>query len=124
MGMQNQAARMARLRQGYVKLINSGDNGMKARPRGQWMKKMKRRIRGVKLFRRRKVNWKVFSSLMLSRRTGRTYAEIVKRLISLEPVWPNVIFATNWGLPVVSASSTVHRPKTAVISYHGNLIFV
>ncbi|GAB4847779.1 hypothetical protein Ancab_026842 [Ancistrocladus abbreviatus] len=125
MGLQDLAAEISCLRQGYTKLISSRNNGdQTARPRGRWTKRIKRRIRGVKQLRQRKVNWRAFSLAMLPRRIGRMCAQIAKRLMSLEGALPNLIFATNWGLPVLSAASSVNCRKTAVISYHGSLIFV
>ncbi|GMH06690.1 hypothetical protein Nepgr_008530 [Nepenthes gracilis] len=98
-------AGMVRSRGGYVKLSSRCDDekvaGLRRR---RWTKKMRRSLRGVKLWRCRKVNWRTFSIVMLPRRIGRVYADMMK-FLEMEGVWPNLIFSTNWGLPVLSHSS-------------------
>ncbi|CAO2827670.1 unnamed protein product [Amaranthus hypochondriacus] len=83
---------------------SSSSSSPTPRRRCFWVKKMNGKgklIRGVKISRcRRVVNLKRFSLVLFPRKIGRIYSEIVKRLIELDG--SSIIFATTWGIPVLS----------------------
>lgn len=82
-------------------IISSSSTSL--RRRCFWVKKMngKKIIKGVKISRcRRVVNWKRFSWVVFPRKISRIYSHFVKRLIELDG--NSVIFATTWGIPVLS----------------------
>lgn len=85
----------------YEKLYSGGHRVVKRRPR-RWMKKiLKRGMKGFRLYRLtrlRSFGLKVSFLILLSRRIR----EIVNRMKVVEDVCPNIIFSTQWGLPVLS----------------------
>ncbi|GAB2279717.1 hypothetical protein Dimus_014357 [Dionaea muscipula] len=107
---------------GYSRLSNPDDLKESCRPRRQWVKRTRKRTGGIKLSRCRKLSWKAISWTMLPRRIGRICADIVN-VLSLEGGRVNIPSITNWGLPVLSHGSIKCR-KTAVISYHGSILYV
>lgn len=87
-----------------TEMMNAPMKVVVASPRRRcfWVKKMngKVTIRGVKISRCKRVNWKRFSLLAFPRKFARIYSEVVKRLIELDG--SSIIFATTWGIPVIS----------------------
>lgn len=81
-----------------------------------WVKKMNGRLKGFKLSRSKKLSLKVFSVVVWPSRIARIYGEIVNRL-KTDGVYPNIIFSTQWGLPVLSHSSVKFRESVAKTSY-------
>ena len=81
-----------------------------------WVKKMNGRLKGFKLSRSRKLSLKVFSVVVWQSRIARIYGEIVNRL-KTDGVYPNIIFSTQWGLPVLSHSSVKFRESVAKAPY-------
>lgn len=72
------------------------------RPRRCWSKKMNRRLKGFRVSRLRKLNWKAYSVVIWSRKLARIYAEVVNRILKIQDVCPGIIFSCQWGLPVLS----------------------
>ncbi|GMN23190.1 hypothetical protein TIFTF001_000041 [Ficus carica] len=92
-----------RLRRRYERLSNIGEKVTK--PAGRcWVKKTNGRLKGIRLSRSRKLTLKVFSLVVFTSRIARLYNEIVNRM-SIDGVYPNIIFTSQWGLPVLSHSS-------------------
>ena len=81
-----------------------------------WVKKMNGRLKGFKLSRSKKLSLKVFSVVVWPSRITRIYGEVVNRL-KTDGVYPNIIFSTQWGLPVLSHSSVKFRESVARTSY-------
>ncbi|PRQ42565.1 hypothetical protein RchiOBHm_Chr3g0459041 [Rosa chinensis] len=81
-----------------------------------WVKKMNGKLKGFRLSRSRKFTLKVFSVVVWPRRIARIYSEVVKRL-KTDGVYPNIIFSTQWGLPVLSHSSVKFRETVAKAPY-------
>lgn len=91
----------------YEKLNSSGGSNNRVvviiMRRRRWIKKMlKRGMKGFRLYRftrlRSSFGLKVSFLMSLSRRIR----EIVNRMKFVEDVCPNIIFSTQWGLPVLS----------------------
>lgn len=80
-----------------------------------WVKKMNGRLKGFRLSRSRKFTLKVFS-VVWPIRIARIYSEIVNRL-KIDGVYPNIVFCTQWGLPVLSHSSVKFRETVAKAPY-------
>ncbi|KAK4427535.1 hypothetical protein Salat_1522400 [Sesamum alatum] len=78
------------------------------------MRRVDGRIKGVKLSRARKLNWKPFSIMFV---LSRKIAGFVKRM-KMDDACPAIIFSCQWGLPVISHSS-VNTRKTPISSYRG-----
>nr|XP_009603513.1 uncharacterized protein LOC104098476 [Nicotiana tomentosiformis] len=97
----------------YVRLGEVEDLKVASRPRRCWLiKKMNGRLKGIKLSRSRKLNWKAFSMVILPRRIARIYGEIVKRMKNMEDVCPAIVFSCHWGFPVLSHSTVKSRRNT------------
>lgn len=96
----------SRDRRGYHRLEINGENTR----RQVWTKKVRGRVvKGVKLSRARKLNWKPFSIVfVLSRRIARFYGGFVKRM-KMDEACPAIVFSYQWGIPVLSHSSSVSR---------------
>lgn len=95
----------------YEKLYSSSSRGGRnkvVRRRGRWMKKILKKgmMKGFRLKKLKSININVsmkkvcFLMMLLSRRIR----EIMHR-VKVEEVCPNIIFSTQWGLPVLSYSS-------------------
>ncbi|EXB57573.1 hypothetical protein L484_022680 [Morus notabilis] len=95
-----------RLRCRYERLSNIDEKVTK--PGRCWVKKTNGKLKGLRLSRSRKLTLKVFSVVVFTNRIARIYNEIVNRM-SIDGVHPNIIFTTQWGLPVLSHSSVKCR---------------
>ncbi|KAL2536898.1 hypothetical protein Fot_18289 [Forsythia ovata] len=94
----------------YERLTSADDKA--AKPKRHWiMKKIKGRVKGLRLSKSKKLNWKAFSVIVIPRRIGRIYFDIVER-IKFDEVCPEIIFSCQWGLPVLSHSS-LHCPNNS-----------
>ncbi|KAI8028047.1 hypothetical protein LOK49_LG02G02521 [Camellia lanceoleosa] len=105
-----------RWRTRYEKLT-SIDDEKTARPRRRWVTKMNGKLRGLRLSRSRRVNWKAFSIVILPRKITDMYADIVSRT-KMDDICPTIVFSGPWGLPFLSHSNA--KCKSA-ISLHRNL---
>ncbi|GLU00198.1 hypothetical protein SLE2022_175800 [Rubroshorea leprosula] len=85
----------------YEKLKHGDETTKVGRPRKRWVKKMKG---GIRLSRSRKLIFKAFSMVVLAGRVARVYADIIDRM-KMDGFCPNIIFSTQWGLPVLSHPS-------------------
>ncbi|KAG8363338.1 hypothetical protein BUALT_Bualt19G0012000 [Buddleja alternifolia] len=96
--------------------MSSDEKGVKAR--GFMMKRGNGRVKGLKLSRTRKLNWKPFSMFfVLSRKIGKMYGDFVKKLMKMDELaCPAIVFSTQWGLPVLSHNS-VSRRKNPISCY-------
>lgn len=95
----------------YEKLSSSMMNEEKvAKPGSHWVKKMNGRLKGLRLSRSRKLTLKVFSVVVLSSRITKLYAEVAKTM-KIDGLCPNIIFSTQWGLPVLSHPSVKCRKR-------------
>ncbi|XP_050379399.1 uncharacterized protein LOC126796697 [Argentina anserina] len=103
------------LRFQYEKLSKRNEKNSRS-GRHIWMKKMNGRLKGFRLSRSRKFTLKVFSVVVWPGRIARIYSEIVNRLTA-DGVYPNIIFSTQWGLPVLSHSSVKFRETVAKAPY-------
>lgn len=83
------------------KMLNSVDEKV-ARPRKRWAKKMNGRLKGFRLVRSRRLNWKAFSVVLWPKRIAGIYADIVNRILKIDGVCPGIIFSCQLGLPVLS----------------------
>ncbi|KAL6951973.1 hypothetical protein U1Q18_035595, partial [Sarracenia purpurea var. burkii] len=106
-----------RWRSRYEKLSSIDEKG--ARPRRGWVTKMNGKLKGLRLSRSRKLNWKAFSIVLSPRRIAEMYNDIVNRLM-MDDTGPSIIFSGQWGLPVLSPSKlncrsamSVHRSQLA-----------
>ncbi|KAJ9180410.1 hypothetical protein P3X46_008657 [Hevea brasiliensis] len=95
------------LRYRYEKLISSDEKLAKPRRRS-WLKKMNGGLKGLRLSRSRKLTFKALSVMVLPSRIATVYADIISR-IKMEDFYPNIIFSTQWGLPVLSHPSVKCR---------------
>ncbi|KAG6773016.1 hypothetical protein POTOM_020268 [Populus tomentosa] len=107
MGFQANAVIPSRSR--YEKLINGGDQYHMARPRRwrYWVKKMNGGVKGLRLSRSRKLTFKALSAILMpspNSRIARVYAHVSDRIKMMDDMalYPNIIFSTHWGLPVLS----------------------
>ncbi|KAI3448409.1 hypothetical protein Pfo_005074, partial [Paulownia fortunei] len=108
--MDLQDATEGRWRGRYEKL--AGGDEKSARTRRFWLKKLNGRIKGLKLSRSRKLNWKPFSiSFILSRKIAKICADFVKRM-KMDEACPAIVFSCQWGLPVLSHSSVKSRKNS------------
>ncbi|KAL5582770.1 hypothetical protein UlMin_015212 [Ulmus minor] len=101
---------MLRMRYRYEKLNSIGEKV----GRNCWTKKMNGRVKGVRLSRSKKITLKVFSVVVLTSRIVRLYNQVLNQIKS-DAVYPNIIFSTQWGLPVLSHSSVKCRPSVVSI---------
>ncbi|XP_021623957.1 uncharacterized protein LOC110623355 [Manihot esculenta] len=105
MGVQDIVGKHLRYR--YKKLISSEEE--LARPRSSsCVKKMNGGLKGLRLWRSRKLILKALSVMVLPSRIARVYADIISR-IKMDDLYPNIIFYTQWGLPVLSHPSVKCR---------------
>ncbi|OAY43889.1 hypothetical protein MANES_08G105911v8 [Manihot esculenta] len=95
------------LRYRYEKLISSDEKLAKSRRRS-WVKKLNGGLKGLRLSRSRKLTFKALSVMVLPSRIARVYADIISR-IKIEDLYPNIIFSTQLGLPVLSHPSVKCR---------------
>lgn len=72
------------------------------RPRRRWSQKLNSRLKGFRVSRLRKLNWKAYSVVIWSKKIARIYAELVNRILNIQGVCPGIIFSCQWGLPVLS----------------------
>ncbi|GFP95041.1 hypothetical protein PHJA_001648500 [Phtheirospermum japonicum] len=90
--------------------------GHKKATRRFWSKKLNGRVKGLKLSRSRKFNWKPFSiTLVLSRKISKICAGFVK----MDEVYPGIVFSCQWGLPVLSHASV--KSNNTSVSYYKSL---
>ncbi|KAF4359069.1 hypothetical protein G4B88_020613 [Cannabis sativa] len=80
----------------------------------------RKRVKGIRLSRSRKITLKVFSMVVFTSKIVRIFNEIVSRM-SLDGVYPNIIFTSQWGLPVLSHHSSPNNCTKTAISFHRNL---
>ncbi|KAK9670058.1 hypothetical protein RND81_13G173900 [Saponaria officinalis] len=99
MGFQNLLPRYR-----YEKLISEDYGGkMKVRRRCFWVKKMNgKMMKGIKMSKSKRFNWKAYSLILFPRKIARIYNEVVKRLIDLNCGSNNIILTSTWGIPVLS----------------------
>ncbi|KAL0364912.1 UNVERIFIED_CONTAM: hypothetical protein Sangu_0588800 [Sesamum angustifolium] len=97
----------------YERLYDSNEERT-VRTRRFLMRRVDGRVKGVKLSRARKLNWKPFSIMFV---LSRKIAGFVRRL-KMDDACPAIIFSCQWGLPVISHSS-VNRRQTPISSYRG-----
>ncbi|KAJ9186081.1 hypothetical protein P3X46_005623 [Hevea brasiliensis] len=57
-------------------------------------------LKGLRLSRSRKLTFKALSVMVLPSRIVRMYADIISR-IKMDDLYPNIIFSTQWGLPIL-----------------------
>ncbi|KAL2511765.1 Uncharacterized protein Adt_17365 [Abeliophyllum distichum] len=89
--------------------VTSAHDDKAAKPKRHWiMKKINGRVKGFRLSKSKKLNWKAFSVILIPRRM---YFDIVKR-VKFDEVCPAIIFSCQWGLPVLSHSS-LHCPNNS-----------
>ncbi|KDP23316.1 hypothetical protein JCGZ_23149 [Jatropha curcas] len=119
MGFQDIVAGM-HSRYGYKKL-NSCDEKFVRPRRCSWIKKMNGGLKGIRLYRSKKLTFKALSVMVLPRRIARIYGDIISR-IKMDDLYPNIIFSTQLGLPVLSHPSVKCRRST--IYLQRNLTFV
>ncbi|KAF5952073.1 hypothetical protein HYC85_010017 [Camellia sinensis] len=62
------------------------------RPRRRWVTKMNGKLRGLRLSRSRRVNWKAFSIVILPRKITDMYADIVSRM-KMDDICPTIVFS-------------------------------
>ncbi|KAI3445507.1 hypothetical protein Pfo_002172 [Paulownia fortunei] len=100
--MLHQDSTEGRWRGRYERLNSSDEKAI--RTRRLWIKKVHGRVKGLKLSRSSKLNWKPFSMMfILSRKIAKIYAGFVKRM-KMDEACPAIIFSSQWGLPVLSHS--------------------
>lgn len=94
---------VARRMGGRYERLNNGEEKA-SRTRRFGMKKFNGRIKGLKISRPKKLNWKPFwVTVMLSKRISRIYAEFVRRM-KMDEACCAMMVSCNWGLPVLSHS--------------------
>ncbi|GAA0164577.1 hypothetical protein LIER_20175 [Lithospermum erythrorhizon] len=92
-----------------------GSNDERAgRSKRRWVKKLNGRLRGIRLSRSRRLNWKAFSFVLLPKRIARFYADIMKR-VNMEDVYPAITFSYHWGLPVLSHSNNLRCRNSGIV---------
>lgn len=96
------------------------------RRRWRWMKVNGRRlIRGLRLSRCRKLKIKrkggLSMAMLLRRRIGKIYGEVVKRVNVMESVCPQILLCCHWGLPVLSHSTLKFSVSKSAKNYHAPL---
>ncbi|KAI4301632.1 hypothetical protein L6164_034892 [Bauhinia variegata] len=95
-----------RWRCGYDKLTSSDQK--LARPRRRWVKYMNGSLRGLRLSKSKKLSLRAFSAIVLAGRIAKLYTDIVDRM-SMESIYPAIVFPTQWGFPVLSHQSVFCR---------------
>ncbi|KAL9229481.1 hypothetical protein vseg_004943 [Gypsophila vaccaria] len=107
----------------YQKLIteeNHGNNNnnkktnnvSRVRRRCFWVKKTNgKMLKGVKMSKPKRVNWKAYSLIVFPRKIARIYREVVKKLIELN-CGSNLILTSTWGIPVLSHASLSCAPNS------------
>ncbi|KAG5244592.1 TRNA-specific thiouridylase [Salix suchowensis] len=129
MGFQANAVIPSRFR--YEKLNNGGDQyheKLMARPRRRrcWVKKMNGGVkRCLRLSRSRKLTFKALSVILMptpNSRIAKVYAHVIDRIKMMDDLslYPNIIFSTHWGLPVLSHPHPSVKKKRKT-SLHTNL---
>ncbi|KAL3651459.1 hypothetical protein CASFOL_004461 [Castilleja foliolosa] len=93
--------------------------GHKKATKGRFLaKKLNGRVKGLKLSRSRKFNWKPFSiTYVLSRKI---ISKICAGFVKMDDVYPAIVFSGQWGLPALSHSSVKSR-KSCVSCYDKSL---
>ncbi|XP_011039064.1 PREDICTED: uncharacterized protein LOC105135732 [Populus euphratica] len=129
MGFQANAVIPSRFR--YEKLINGGDQyheKLMARPRRWrfWVKKMNGGVKGLRLSRSRKLTFKALSVILMPSphsRIAKVYAHVIDRIKMMDDLtpYPNIIFSTHWGLPVLSHPHPSVKTATRLSSLHTSL---
>lgn len=94
--------------------LTSCDENVARSARRCCLKKVNGRFKGLRISRSKKLNWKPFSLVLLPRKIGTMYDEIVKRLKMMDDVCPTIVFSCHWGLPVLSHSTSVHCRKSSI----------
>ncbi|XAR52783.1 hypothetical protein NMG60_11021036 [Bertholletia excelsa] len=84
-----------------------------ARPRRRWVAKMNGKLKGLRIPRSRKLNWRAFSLVLLPRRIVEIYAEVLGRM-KMDDMYPTIVFSGQWGLPMLSYSSSRCRNAISV----------
>lgn len=95
------------MRYRYEKLNDDDEEkGAAARPRGRrcWVRKMNGGLKGLRLSRSRKLTLKVLPVMVWPSKIVRMYADMLERL-KMDGLCPNIIFSTQWGLPVLAHPS-------------------
>ncbi|PSS08439.1 TRNA-specific 2-thiouridylase [Actinidia chinensis var. chinensis] len=87
----------------YEKLIGIDEIVKAGRPRGRWVTKMNGKLKGLRLSRSKKFNWKAFSLVISPRRIAEVYVDVVSRM-KMDDICPAIVFSGQWGLPVLSHS--------------------
>ncbi|EEF50051.1 conserved hypothetical protein [Ricinus communis] len=82
---------------------------------------MNGRLKGIRLPRSRKFTFKALSVMVLPSRIARVYADTISRIKMMDDLYPNIIFSTQLGLPVLSHPSI--KCKRRAISLHRNFVF-
>uniref|UniRef100_A0A7N0U821 Uncharacterized protein n=1 Tax=Kalanchoe fedtschenkoi TaxID=63787 RepID=A0A7N0U821_KALFE len=96
-----------RLRNRYKKLTDDDDDEKAARPRKRWVvRKMSGGVRGVRLARTRRFTFRALSVMLMPKSIAALCSEILARLRT-EGVCPSIVFSSQWGLPVLSHSSSI-----------------
>ncbi|KAL1802174.1 hypothetical protein ACET3Z_030821 [Daucus carota] len=54
------------------------------RPRRRWSQKLNSRLKGFRVSRLRKLNWKAYSVVIWSKKIARIYAELVNRILNIQ----------------------------------------
>uniref|UniRef100_A0A6N2LJF2 Uncharacterized protein n=1 Tax=Salix viminalis TaxID=40686 RepID=A0A6N2LJF2_SALVM len=125
MGFQANAVIPSRFR--LRELNNGGDQyheKLMARPRRRrcWVKKMNGGVkRCLRLSRSRKLTFKALSVILMpspNSRIAKVYAHVIDRIKMMDDLslYPNIIFSTHWGLPVLS-----HPHPSVKTSLHTSL---
>ncbi|KAK3228983.1 hypothetical protein Dsin_000864 [Dipteronia sinensis] len=82
-----------------------------ARPKSRrcWVKKMNGGLRGLRLSRSRKLTLKATLPGVMVLRASKIvrimYGDILERIMNVDGLCPNIIFTTQWGLPVLAHPS-------------------
>ncbi|KAK2634678.1 hypothetical protein Ddye_029470 [Dipteronia dyeriana] len=98
-----------RVRHRYEKLTGDHEEAA-ARPKSRrcWVKKMNGGLRGLRLSRSRKLTLKAtLPGVMVLRASKivRMYGDILERIMNVDGLCPNIVFTTQWGLPVLAHPS-------------------
>ncbi|MQL96133.1 hypothetical protein Taro_028802 [Colocasia esculenta] len=109
MGLQGMVRGRSRCRR-YQRLQDDEDvEKAAARPRRRWARKSADgKVLGFRVSSSKKrLTWRGFSLLLLPRRLCHMYAEVLTDIMALEGVHPTIVFSSQWGLPVLSHSSSM-----------------
>ncbi|KAL5767020.1 hypothetical protein ACOSP7_013598 [Xanthoceras sorbifolium] len=96
-----------RVRCRYEKLTDDDKEKVAAaRPRNRrcWVKKMNGGLKGLRLSRPRKLTLKSLPVMVLPSKIVKIYADILESM-KMDGLCPNIIFTTQWGLPVLAHPS-------------------